>query len=310
MPADQFVPVTVPLYYQGHAYRAGSRIRVRVSAPNGDQPIWSFGETEPAGTAEVEIGYGNTMPSRLELPVVPGVGVPAQLPPCPGLRGEPCRDYVPFENDTSVLDGYPRPKGATPLFTPLVPAYKNCSSPNSSHGAPLSFPSCNPPELESQSLTVGTPDSNGKAAKSVGSAQFNVIPDDPDTPSDEANVRIAVSLTDVRRQSDLEDYTGELEADPTLRLTDRQSGPASDVPATVSDLAFPVTVPCAGTADTTVGATCAVTTTADSVLPGTVSEGKRAIWELGQVEVFDGGPDGLASTADNTVFARQGVFVP
>ena len=130
MPSDQFVPVTVPLYYEGHAYRAGSRIRVRVSAPNGDQPIWSFSETEPAGTAEIEIGYGNGMPSRLVLPQVPGVDVPDQLPPCPGLRGEPCRDYVPFENDTSVLDGYPRPKGATPLRVPLVPAYEECTAPN------------------------------------------------------------------------------------------------------------------------------------------------------------------------------------
>jgi uncharacterized protein len=301
MPADQFVPVTVPLYYQGHAYRAGSRIRVRVSAPNGDQPIWSFGETEPAGTAEIEIGYGDGMPSRLVLPQVPGVDVPDQLPPCPGLRGEPCRDYVPFENDTSVLDGYPRPRGATPIFAPLVPAYKSCSAPDSSHGAPLSFPSCNPPEPESQFLTVGTPDSNGKAAKSVGSVLLNVTPGD---------VRIAVSLTDVRRQADLDDYTGELEADPILRITDRQSGTAGDEAATVSDFDFPVTVPCAGTADTTVGSTCAITTTANSVLPGTVSAGKRAIWQLGQIEVFDGGPDGLASTDDNTVFARQGIFVP
>ena len=29
-----------------------------------------------------------------------------------------------------------------------------------------------------------------------------------------------------------------------------------------------------------------------------------------QVEVFDGGADGLASTNPNTVFARQGIFVP
>jgi hypothetical protein len=26
---------------------------------------------------------------------VPGVTVPTGLPPCPGLRGEPCRDYRP-----------------------------------------------------------------------------------------------------------------------------------------------------------------------------------------------------------------------
>ena len=47
MPPNRFVKVTIPLYYEGHAYRAGSRIRVTISAPNGDQPIWSFGETEP-----------------------------------------------------------------------------------------------------------------------------------------------------------------------------------------------------------------------------------------------------------------------
>src|SRR5947207_12888329 len=91
-PRNQFVDVTIPLYYEGHMYRAGSRIRVRISAPNGDQPIWSFGETEPAGPAEVAISYGPKRASRLVLPVVPGVSAPTGLPPCPGLRGEPCRD--------------------------------------------------------------------------------------------------------------------------------------------------------------------------------------------------------------------------
>ncbi len=98
LPPDRFVRATIPLYYQGHVYRAGSRIRVRISAPNGEQPIWSFGETQPAGQAEVAIGYGGRMRSRLVLPVVPGVSVPTALPPCPGLRGEPCRDYQPYEN--------------------------------------------------------------------------------------------------------------------------------------------------------------------------------------------------------------------
>ena len=55
MPSNRFVEVTIPLYYQGHVYRAGSRIRVTVSAPNGDQPIWAFGEADPRGTATVAI---------------------------------------------------------------------------------------------------------------------------------------------------------------------------------------------------------------------------------------------------------------
>jgi hypothetical protein len=42
-----------------------------------------------------------------------------------------------------------------------------------------------------------------------------------------------------------------------------------------------------------------------------VVEGSRAIWQLGAVDVFDGGADGQASsTGDNTLFLRQGVFVP
>jgi hypothetical protein len=97
MPSDRYVQVTIPLYYQGHVYRAGSRIRVTLSAPNGDQPIWSFGETQPTGTATISVGRTRDMPSTLVLPVV-GVSVPTGLPPCPGLRGEPCRTYQQYVN--------------------------------------------------------------------------------------------------------------------------------------------------------------------------------------------------------------------
>jgi uncharacterized protein len=96
LPKGTFTLVTVPLYYEGHAYRKGSRIRIIISAPNGDQPIWSFRNTVPAGgRATVLIAHSQQMPSRLILPLVPGISVPTGLPPCPGLRGEPCRTYVP-----------------------------------------------------------------------------------------------------------------------------------------------------------------------------------------------------------------------
>jgi uncharacterized protein len=98
LPRSRFVEVTIPLYYEGHAYRAGSRIRVTVSAPNGDQPIWAFGETSPRGRATVAVAFSRRMPSQIILPVVPGVAVPTGLPPCPSLRGEPCRTYQPLLN--------------------------------------------------------------------------------------------------------------------------------------------------------------------------------------------------------------------
>ncbi len=70
-----------------------------IAAPNGDQPIWSFSETSPAKKrATVAITHSKRRPSRLILPVVPGVDVPTGLPPCPGLRGEPCRGYKALVN--------------------------------------------------------------------------------------------------------------------------------------------------------------------------------------------------------------------
>jgi uncharacterized protein len=105
LPPGRFVQVTIPLYYEGHVYRAGSRIRVTITAPNGDQPIWSFGETDPSGTATVSIARSGQRPSDLVLPVVPGVSVPTGLPPCPGLRGEPCRDYQPIANSAATPSG-------------------------------------------------------------------------------------------------------------------------------------------------------------------------------------------------------------
>ncbi|ABL81617.1 MULTISPECIES: CocE/NonD family hydrolase [unclassified Nocardioides] len=99
LPAHRWTKVVIPLYYQGHAYRKGSQIRVTISAPGGEQPIWSFAEARPQGrAATVQVASSRRHPSRLILPVVPGVTIDSEAPPCPSLRNQPCRDYVPFEN--------------------------------------------------------------------------------------------------------------------------------------------------------------------------------------------------------------------
>jgi predicted acyl esterase len=106
MPKNRFVEVVIPLYYEGHVYRAGSRIRVTISAPNNTQPIWSFSQTKPSsGTPRVSIAFSKKMPSALVLPVVPGVSVPTPLPPCPSLRNEPCRPYVAITNRVAAVPG-------------------------------------------------------------------------------------------------------------------------------------------------------------------------------------------------------------
>jgi hypothetical protein len=206
------------------------------------------------------------------------------------------------------VPSYVRPAGATPVRVSLVPAFDECTSPNREHGSPLDHPSCAPPAQASSELTVGS-EANGNTVRSIGSARLGVVPGDPDTPVDEADVRIRVSITDVRKRSDLSDYTGELQLRPVLRITDRYNGPSESEPATTQDSPFPVTVPCAATAGAG-GATCSVNTTADAVVPGAVPEGKRSVWALDSIAVTDGGPDGLAATEPNTLFARQGVFVP
>ena len=214
---------------------------------------------------------------------------------------------------TAGRGGYPRPKGATPLRASLVPAYNQCTTPNRTHGPPLAFPSCSPPAQSSGSLTVGTSDANGQVANSMGSIRLDVMPGNLGTPVDEADVGASLSITDVRRKSDLLDYTGNVQGAFNLRITDRWNNVSTGggtTPATVVDIPFPVGANCAVTASPSIGSTCSVATTIDAIVPGAVKEGQRAVWEIGQLTVSDGGPDGNTGTAPNTVFARQGVFVP
>jgi plastocyanin len=209
---------------------------------------------------------------------------------------------------------YARPKGASPSNIRLVPAYKPCSSPNMSHGAPLNVGSCGPPVPESNYATVGSPDANGAAANSVGVITFKTVGESPIDPNngDQADVQITGSITDVRSKANpANDYAGQLRGLATLRITDRSNGPALGDSATTVSVPFPFTMPCATNSDPSIGSSCNVATTADALMAGAVLEGKRAVWGLGRVEVYDGGADGVASTTgDNTLFAHQGLFTP
>jgi hypothetical protein len=203
--------------------------------------------------------------------------------------------------------GFPRPKGATPFRASLVPAYQQCTTGNRTHGAPLNYASCNPPVQASSFLTVGSPDANGAPANATAFALFSAIAG-ATGPPDDADVKVKISATDVRKSSDLTDYTGQLKAQTSLRIIDRDNGPDETGVTVDSPISF--TVPCTATASTTVGSNCLLDTTADALVPNTVKEGARAIWQMGKVDVYDGGADGLASTNPNTLYLTQGTFVP
>jgi hypothetical protein len=248
--------------------------------------------------------------------VTPGAGysVSQSAPSGWSLAGAQCDDGSPPENiDVDAGEhvtctfvnsrGYPRPISAPRVQAPLVVAYRECTSPNRTHGPPLTGPSCNPPSQSSDFLTVGP--------TMTGSVRFAVTLGNPNTPADEADVRIYSTAVDVRRKTTLDDYTGQLEGRLSLRITDRLNGPGMNETGTVADVPFTFTVPCTTTAEPPdVGATCSVDTSADAVLAGAAVESKRTIWQVADIELRDGGPDGVASTQDNTVFLREGLFVP
>jgi uncharacterized repeat protein (TIGR01451 family) len=227
--------------------------------------------------------------------------------------GDPSSQNNFASADTTVsatATGFPRPVSASPFLVSLVPSYSECTSPNREHGPPLDSPSCNPPVQRSDFLTVGTFDANARNPGMTGSVRFTVVTGTPSTPADEADVKITTTIKDVRDRTTLADYTGEVQGRIALRITDRRNGATGTDTATVSDVPYSFTVPCTATASTSVGSTCTLATTADSITPNTIAETKRTMWQLGDLEVLDGGPDGDVDTADNTVFLRQGIFVP
>ena len=200
---------------------------------------------------------------------------------------------------------YARPRGATPIIVSLVPAFDPCGASNLLHGSPLASPSCGPPSRSAQDLTFGTPDVNGAAPASTGFVRLYVCPL-PGCPA--GDVLLDAHLTDVRRPS-LADYDGQLEARIPLRVTDRASGPLANEPATGVDVELRYPLSCVPTPEAT-GASCSGSTTANAVVPGAAVSGKRAIWEVGQVEVLDGGAGVGASGGNQKVLVRQGLFVP
>jgi hypothetical protein len=212
-----------------------------------------------------------------------------------------------------------RPKGATPFRVPIVIAYKQCTGTgNRTHGAPLAFPSCAPPVQASASLTVGTPDANGAAANNVSSVLLKVKGTSPE------DVLIISSGTDIRckagtaaavcpnaNTADGPDYTGQLEGNAMIRISDHYNGTSLTEAATVQDIPFPVDTGCAATAaDPNQGSVCAISTSANAVVAGSVKDNQRGNVEIQQIQITDGGPDGLVNTPTNTLFGVQGIFIP
>ena len=99
LPGGESVLARVELFPFAHAFRAGSRIRITIAAPGGDRVLWKFRALAADGNVVNSIAYGGATPSRIVLPVVPGVEIPTPLPVCNALRAQPCREYVAASNE-------------------------------------------------------------------------------------------------------------------------------------------------------------------------------------------------------------------
>lgn len=98
---DEYEEVRIELFPFAHVFRPGSQVRVIIDTPGASRPRWRFETLEYEFDVVNTIARSSEYPSRVVLPVIPGIEVPAELPACPGLRGQPCRDALPWSNESN-----------------------------------------------------------------------------------------------------------------------------------------------------------------------------------------------------------------
>ena len=85
----RYTLVKIPVDPIAHTFRPGTELRIVISAPGGDRPLWAFDTLDHGQSATV--GLGGVATSTLVVNEVTGVKSTPTLPPCGSLRGEPCR---------------------------------------------------------------------------------------------------------------------------------------------------------------------------------------------------------------------------
>ena len=100
---EGFNEVRVELMPFGHVFRAGSQIRLTIDTPGDSMARWFFLLLDqPEGTQHM-IAHDSALPSSVIFPVIPSVEVNTPLPSCT-LRGQPCREFSPYENTVYIPD--------------------------------------------------------------------------------------------------------------------------------------------------------------------------------------------------------------
>lgn len=98
LPSGEFTLARVEILPFAHIFRAGSRIRIQIDTPGDSRELWKFLLLEYDQPVTHTIAHSTTYPSSVVLPLIPMSPVLSDPPPCPALRGQPCRVFEPYEN--------------------------------------------------------------------------------------------------------------------------------------------------------------------------------------------------------------------
>jgi predicted acyl esterase len=100
LPEGRFTLVRIPVDPIAHTFRAGTRLRIVISAPGGDRPSWTFDTPATHGAVVDTVGLGAPGGSSLVVNEVGGIVPTSGIPACGALRGEPCRADTPLGNQS------------------------------------------------------------------------------------------------------------------------------------------------------------------------------------------------------------------
>jgi len=237
---------------------------------------------------------------------------------------------------------------------------------NDTHGAPFAFPSCGPPVASSTYLAAGGATLANLLIRvychnAPAGTPADPIPSTSPAPADNTaappcsgatsyqDVKLSGTGKDVRCRAaeaadkctnangtTAPDYSGIVVGTSSIRITDSDNTGLSAPAATVryptgtvgnEDVPFAAGTQCVNTAATNLGSDCNFNTTANTIVPGVVKEGKQAVVQIPGVQIFDGGslgngagnplPGSIAAcppscfpASDSTVFAVQGIYIP
>ncbi len=104
-------PIRIEIMPFGHIFRRDSRIRLQIDTPGDSRERWRFMLLEYDEPVKHFVAHSGEYPSSIVLPLIPDFEAPTPMPPCPSLRGQPCRTFEPYAN---TRDLPPRKRKASP----------------------------------------------------------------------------------------------------------------------------------------------------------------------------------------------------